>query len=127
MAAAALGLSEVVGALREGQLAGLGIAAPSRSGAYPDMPALNEAGLPLSAVIIRGLAAPARLPRDLAAAYAGALQAVAADEEFQQQAQSDGFRAVWIDGAAWTAQVVAERERLAKLWASEPWLSPAGQ
>lgn len=127
LAAAALGMADVIDDLRDGRLAGLGIAAEDRAGALPDMPALTEAGLPLAAAITRGLAAPAGLPDDVAERLATALQGVADDPEFREQAEASGFQVAWIDGAAWTSMVREEQTRLASLWATEPWLRSAGQ
>jgi tripartite-type tricarboxylate transporter receptor subunit TctC len=127
VAAAVLGLADVIADLRQGRLAGLGIAAKTRTEAFPDLPALNEVGLPLSAVITRGVAAPAGLPPEVEARFAAALQAVVTDPEFRAQAADSGFLVSWIDGTAWTALVEAERIRLAALWATEPWLQAGGQ
>jgi tripartite-type tricarboxylate transporter receptor subunit TctC len=127
LAAAALGMADVIDDLREGRLAGLGIAAEDRAGALPDMPALNEAGLNLAAHITRGLAAPAGMANDVADRLAAALQAVVADPGFREQAEASGFQVAWIDGPAWTAMVDEERAKLASLWATEPWLQSAGQ
>jgi tripartite-type tricarboxylate transporter receptor subunit TctC len=127
LAAAALGMADVIDDLREGRLAGLGIAAEDRAGALPDLPALNEAGLRLEASITRGVAAPADLSDDAVERFVAALQGVVADPDFRTQAEASGFQVVWIDGAAWTAMVEAERARLAALWATEPWLQSAGQ
>lgn len=126
LAAAALGMAEAIADLREGRLTGLGVAAHDRSGALPDVPAVNEAGPELSALITRGLAAPAGLPDEAAARVAAALQAVAEDAEFREQAEAGGVRVAWIDGPRWTEMVVAEHERLATLWATEPWLEAGG-
>ena len=79
VAAAALGLSSAIGDLREGRLVGLGIAATSRADAFPDMPPLRDSGLDLSAVIRRGLAAPAGLSEPMARQLNRALQAVVED------------------------------------------------
>jgi tripartite-type tricarboxylate transporter receptor subunit TctC len=125
--AAALGMADVIDDLRDGLLAGLGIAAEDRSGALPDMPALTEAGLPLAAAITRGVAVPAGLPEDTAQTLAAALQAVTGDPEFRAQAEASGFQVAWIDGTAWTAMVREEQARLAALWATEPWLQSTGQ
>jgi tripartite-type tricarboxylate transporter receptor subunit TctC len=122
VAAAALGLSSAIGDLREGRLAGLGIAANSRAEAFPDMPLLRETGLDLSAFIRRGLAAPSGLPPDRAQRLSEALQAVVADPEFRDQADAGGFLATWIDGLTWSAVAETERAELARLWATEPWL-----
>lgn len=122
VAAAALGLSNAIGDLREGRLVGLGIAAANRADAFPDMPLLRDSGLDLSAVIRRGLAAPAGLADPIMRRLSQALQAVVEDLEFHDQADSNGYVATWRDGATWTQEAQNERAELAKLWATEPWL-----
>jgi putative tricarboxylic transport membrane protein len=122
VAAAALSLSNAIGELREGRLIGLGIAAKNRADVFPDMPPLRDSGLDLSAVIYRGLAAPAGLPQEIAERLRTAMQAVVADPEFHEQADSIGFIPSWIDAPTWTARAEAERVELARLWATEPWL-----
>jgi tripartite-type tricarboxylate transporter receptor subunit TctC len=122
VAAAALSLSSAIGELREGRLAGLGIAAKNRADVFPDMPPLRDSGLELSAVIYRGLAVPAGFPQERADRLRGAMRDVVADPEFRAQAHASGFIVTWIDGSAWTAMVEAERAELARLWATEPWL-----
>jgi tripartite-type tricarboxylate transporter receptor subunit TctC len=122
VAAAALGLSNTVGDLREGRLVGLGLAAANRADAFPDMPLLRESGLDLSAVIRRGLAAPVGLPEALVRQVTIALQAVIEDPAFRDHADTSGFVADWRDGAGWTAEAHDEHDELAKLWATEPWL-----
>jgi tripartite-type tricarboxylate transporter receptor subunit TctC len=54
--AAVLGLPEAIGALREGRLVGLGLAAMRRSTLLPDLPTLREAGVDLVATAQRGFA-----------------------------------------------------------------------
>jgi len=122
VAAAALGLSSAIGDLRDGRLVGLGIAAASRSDAFPDLPPLRDAGLDLSAVIRRGLAAPVGLPEPIARRITHALHGVVEAADFREHADSDGFIPKWLSGAAWAAEAEAERAELAKLWATEPWL-----
>lgn len=126
VSAAALGLSDAIEALRDDKLVGLGIAARKRAGILPDLPVLNEAGVPLSASIRRGLAAPVGLPAELAQRMIEALQAVAADEAFREHANNLGFLVSWSDGVAWTRRVETDRAELAKLWAIDPWLNANG-
>lgn len=125
--AAALGLADVIAALRDGTLIGLGIAARRRSGIVPDMPILSEAGVPLSAWIRRGLAVPAETPREVTDALIPALHTVADDPAFRQAGETMGLLAAWTDSANWTAQVAREQEELAAMWAADPWLNAAGQ
>jgi tripartite-type tricarboxylate transporter receptor subunit TctC len=122
VAAAALGLCDAIGDLREGRLVGLGIAAATRADAFPDMPLLRDSGLDLSAVIRRGLAVPAGLPESIVRRLSHALQAVVEDPEFHDQADSSGFVPTWRDGGTWTQEARDERAELAKIWATEPWL-----
>ncbi len=122
VAAAALGLSDAIVDLREGRLVGLGIAAKNRTEQFPDMPPLRDSGLDLAAYICRGLAAPAGTPPEMFERVRLALQAVVADPEFTDRADTEGFLARWIDGPAWTALATGEYAELQKLWATEPWL-----
>jgi tripartite-type tricarboxylate transporter receptor subunit TctC len=122
VAAAALGLSNAISELREGRLVGLGIAAKNRTDVFPDMPPLRDSGLDLSAIIYRGLAAPLGLSPVLISQVQTAMQAVVADPEFHDQADSIGFIPGWVDGSTWTARAEVERAELAHLWATEPWL-----
>jgi tripartite-type tricarboxylate transporter receptor subunit TctC len=120
--AAVLALADVIGALRDGTLAGLGIAARDRTELFPQMPALHESGLPLTAHIRRGLALPVSTPDAVAATLAATLHDIATDPEFQSDAQSNGFSAVWCDGKRWNAETLAEQAELARLWREQRWL-----
>jgi tripartite-type tricarboxylate transporter receptor subunit TctC len=122
VAAAALGLSSAIEELREGKLVGLGIAAANRSDVFPDLPPLRDSGLDLSAMIRRGLAAPAGLSDAVMRRLRRALQLVVEDPEFRAHANTSGFVPIWRDGATWTSDAEKERAELAKLWATEPWL-----
>src|SRR5581483_2354074 len=107
--AAMLALGDAIDALREGTLDGLGIAARDRAESFPQMPPLRESGLHLSAFIRRGLAAPATLADAAAAALATALQGIADDPEFQDDANANGLIAGWFDGVRWSEQTRAEQ------------------
>lgn len=122
VSAAALGLTDAIGALRDGRLHGIGLASRNRFGMLPDMPMLKEAGVPLAASIRRGLAAPAGLPADLAGRIIDVLRAVVKDPEFLQHADDVGFVPVWTEGAAWARLVEAERGDLDRMWRTDPWL-----
>lgn len=126
VSAAALGLSEVIEGVRDGALSALGIAARRRFGLLPDTPVLDEAGIPLSAFIRRGVAVPAGTPPDRMAMLANAARAVAEDEAFRQQAEAKGYYAAWEDGSAWLKRLEAEHAVLGKLWETDPWLSSSG-
>ena len=122
VSAAALGLTDAIAALRDGRLHGIGLAARNRFGMLPDMPVLSEAGVPLTAFIRRGLAAPAGLAPEIAVHLMDILKSVAADPDFKAHADASGFLPAWTDATSWSAHVKSERADLAKLWKTEPWL-----
>jgi tripartite-type tricarboxylate transporter receptor subunit TctC len=126
VSAAALGLSDVIDGLRDGKLSAIGIAARRRFGLLPDIPVLNEAGIPLSAFIGRGLAVPVGTAPELVDALVRAMRAVTEDEAFRTLAESKGYHVVWNDGAEWLTQMQAEQADLSQLWATDPWLSSSG-
>lgn len=126
VSAAALGLSAVIGDIRDGSLSAIGIAARRRFGLLPDAPSLDEGGIPLSAFIRCGIAVPVGTPPDLIALLAGAMQAVVQDEAFRDQAEANGYYASWINGSDWLKQMQDEQAELAKLWETNPWLSSSG-
>lgn len=127
VSAAALALPATIGAIRDGNLTAIGIAAHRRFGVLPDAPVLDEAGIPLSAFIRRGLAVPAGTTPELAATLTAAARAAAADDAFVEKALADGHHAGWRDGAAWLSTAEAERKDLAALWTTDPWLSSSGE
>jgi tripartite-type tricarboxylate transporter receptor subunit TctC len=126
VSAAALGLSAVIGNIRNGNLAAIGIAARRRFGLLPDAPILDEGGIPLAAFIRRGIAVPVGTPPDLIAALADAMRAVVQDDAFRDLAEANGYYASWADGPDWLKQMQMEQAELAKLWATDPWLSSSG-
>jgi tripartite-type tricarboxylate transporter receptor subunit TctC len=120
---AALGLSAVIGDIREGSLSAIGIAARRRFGLLPDTPSLDEAGIPLAAFIRRGIAVPAGTPVELTMPLAGAFRAAAEEDGFREQAEANGYYAAWEEGGDWLAQMQIEQAALTKLWETNPWLS----
>jgi tripartite-type tricarboxylate transporter receptor subunit TctC len=126
VSAAALGLSAVIGDLRDGGLTALGIAARRRFGPLPDAPVLDEGGIPLSAFITRGIGVPAGTPPDAVASLVDAIRAAAQAAPFAEQAEASGYYAAWAEGADWLAQMRVEQAVLAKLWETNPWLSSPG-
>ena len=125
VAAAALALSHVVAELRDGTLSGLGIAAPQRSEAIPEVPTLIESGLSLSAAILRGIATPASAPDAWVSSLAAALRGVVADPEYVAAAAESGFLPALVDGPAWAALVAEEKGLLENLWRIAPWSTVA--
>jgi tripartite-type tricarboxylate transporter receptor subunit TctC len=113
---AALALSDAIDDLREGRLVGLGITASSRVDVFPDIAPMTNVGLALPVAVRRGLAARFGLPEPAARRLLDALQDIAADPEFRAEADADGFEVAGVDGTAWTAAAMAERDELAAFW-----------
>jgi tripartite-type tricarboxylate transporter receptor subunit TctC len=123
VSAAALGLSEVIGDLRDGSLSAIGIAGRRRFGLLPDTPVLDEGGIPLSAFIRRGIAVPAATPAEAVTPLVDVMRLAAEDGAFAEQAEANGYYAAWAEGTDWLAQMQTEQAALANLWESNPWLS----
>jgi tripartite-type tricarboxylate transporter receptor subunit TctC len=126
VSAAALGLSAVIGDIRDGDLSAIGIAARRRFGLLPDTPILDEGGIPLAAFIRRGIAVPVGTPPDLIGVLTDAMRAVVQDDAFRDQAEANGYYASWAEGPDWLKQMQTEQAELAKLWETNPWLSSSG-
>jgi tripartite-type tricarboxylate transporter receptor subunit TctC len=122
VSAAAMGLSDAIGALRDGRLHGIGLAARNRFGMLPDLPVLKEAGVPLAASIRRGLAGPAGLPEETVTRLRDAIRAMVRDQAFREHADELGLVPVWLDAATWWRIIDEERDSLARLWRTDPWL-----
>ena len=126
VSAAALGLSETIGDIRDGNLSAIGIAARRRFGLLPNTPILDEDGIPLSAFIRRGIGCPVGTPPETVAPLLQAMKAVTQDPAFREQAEAAGYYAAWSDGVDWLALMQTEQAALAKLWETNPWLSSSG-
>ena len=121
VAAALVVLSEAAGAVREGKLALLAVAAPSRHPQFPEVPTFRELGIPLEAAQRRGLAAPAGILPAAASAITRALRAAVTDPEFRAQAETRAILPVFRDGEAWSALIAQDRAELRHRWDTSPW------
>jgi tripartite-type tricarboxylate transporter receptor subunit TctC len=126
VSAAALGLSEAIDGLRDGDLSAIGITARRRFGLLPDTPVLDEGRFPLSAFIRRGIAVPVGTPPEVTAPLVEAIRAAAEDSAFNEKAEANGYIAAWMDGPDWLAEMQTEQTLLTQLWETNPWLSSSG-
>jgi tripartite-type tricarboxylate transporter receptor subunit TctC len=124
VAAAALGLGQAIADLRDGKLAGLGLAGPDGSARPSDLPALPGLDLGPASCIRRGLAAPSALVGPALTELVAAMEQLAKDPDFTDEGNATGFVAEWVAGAAWTETAVAQQVNLTKMWETEPWLPP---
>jgi tripartite-type tricarboxylate transporter receptor subunit TctC len=121
VAAALLTVPEAIGAVREGKLTVLGVAAAGRHPQLPEVPTLREVGLPVEVALRRGIAGPGGIAPPRAAAIARALEAATIDPEFLAQAESRGVLPQFRDGTALTALVARDRVELRNRWDTSPW------
>lgn len=121
VAAAAVALTEAIGAIREGRLEPLGLASASRCPLLPEVPTLMEQGIPLIAGAQRGFVLPPGVPPRIRERLVAALRATVEDPEFRARGDSAGFVPRFIAPEVWSAQITASIERLGRRWAEEPW------
>ncbi|MBW8270398.1 tripartite tricarboxylate transporter substrate binding protein [Caldovatus aquaticus] len=84
--------STVLGHIREGRLRPLASAGPARAAAAPELPTMEEAGLPgFTSTVWFGLVAPAGTPAPVVARLAAAARTALADPETARQLAAQGF------------------------------------
>jgi tripartite-type tricarboxylate transporter receptor subunit TctC len=92
-------LTDARGPLRSGEARALANMDASRHPVFASVPTVQEAlGLPWSVAHWRGLVAPKGLPTAIRDRYVQALRRVAADPDFQRDAQASSFTVAWRFG-----------------------------
>jgi len=84
-------IAPAMGSLRSGSLRAMAVAGPTRSSLFPDVPTVNESGLPgFEAVLHYGLLAPAGAPREIIARLNKELLALVAAPDVRERIAADG-------------------------------------
>jgi tripartite-type tricarboxylate transporter receptor subunit TctC len=84
-------IAPAMGSLRSGSLRAMAVAGPTRSSLFPDVPTVNESGLPgFEAVLHYGLLAPAGTPREIIARLNKELRALVAAPDVRERIAADG-------------------------------------
>jgi tripartite-type tricarboxylate transporter receptor subunit TctC len=84
-------IAPAMGSLRSGGLRAMAVAGPTRSGLFPEVPTVNESGLPgFEAVLHYGLLAPAGTPKDIIARLNTELRALVAAPDVRERIAADG-------------------------------------
>ncbi len=122
VAAAMLSLPDAIGALREGRLLALGVAASRRSPLAPETPTLREIGLDLLAVGRRGFGISPAAPAGWRDALAAGLEALAADRDFAEHGAGLGQVPRFLAPLPWAELLARSEEELRRRWQDEPWL-----
>ncbi|WP_270933514.1 tripartite tricarboxylate transporter substrate binding protein [Falsiroseomonas oryzae] len=104
-----------------GQWRILGVMAPARLEAAPELPTFAEAGIPVQTGSLRGLGAPRGTPPETIAEITRALDAVMADPEYRA-AMAQATQAIrYVKGAEYEALLRGMEAELRALWAATPW------
>jgi tripartite-type tricarboxylate transporter receptor subunit TctC len=104
-----------------GQWRILGVMAPRRLEAAPELPTFAEAGIPVQTGSLRGLGAPRGTPPETVAEILRALDAVMADPEYRA-AMTQATQAIrYVKGAEYEALLRGMETELRALWAATPW------
>jgi tripartite-type tricarboxylate transporter receptor subunit TctC len=88
----------------------------------PDLPTAREQGVDLVMTSERGIAAPAKVPVEIAARMSVAVKEVLEDPAFLKQAKDLSLPIAYLSGEDWAAQMPAQTERFQQLWSASPWV-----
>jgi tripartite-type tricarboxylate transporter receptor subunit TctC len=84
-------IAPAMGSLRSGSLRAMAVAGPARSSLFPDVPTVNESGLPgFEAVLHYGLLAPAGTPNEIVARLNKELRALVAAPDVRERIAAEG-------------------------------------
>jgi tripartite-type tricarboxylate transporter receptor subunit TctC len=84
-------IAPAMGSLQSGSLRAIAVAGPSRSSLFPDVPTVNESGLPgFEAVLHYGLLAPAGTPKEIIARLNMELRALVAAPDVRERIAAEG-------------------------------------
>jgi tripartite-type tricarboxylate transporter receptor subunit TctC len=102
--------------IRSGKVRALAVTGNARSSSLPEVPTLEEAGYPRSAVPAwSGVVAPARTPRPIVDRLSQALKTVAADAGFRDQLAQQTADVRYTSGPALAKLAAQDRARLGKV------------
>ena len=102
--------------VRAGRLRALGISGAQRISAMPDVPTLDESGLPgFNATFFLGLLGPLGLPRDVVARLNAETVKIVQRREFQEQLALQGMDAMSGTPEDFAARIKFEMEKTAKV------------
>lgn len=93
----------------------LAVTSQERSSFAPDVPTFTEMGVPVTMATARIIVAPAGLPDDALAYLRTTLQSVTESEGFINASAAQGQGAIWQDGAALEASVMAMEQSITDL------------
>lgn len=114
-------IGEAIGDYRQGLFRPIGQMGTGRWPVMPDVPTFREQGFDVVEGSMRGLAAPADLPRPVLERIVEAARQAAADPDWQAVAAQLALPLRLLGPDEYRAELVAMRAHYEKLWAVHPW------
>jgi tripartite-type tricarboxylate transporter receptor subunit TctC len=109
-------LGPVVGAVKSGKIRALAVTSPTRSGAFPDVPTMDEAGLKgFDSTAWYGLVGPASLPSEVVSRLSQALLKAGKDEQLREQLNATGCDADFLTPAQTVDKINADLAKWARV------------
>lgn len=121
LALAVVNMGEGMADWRQGLMRPLGAMAPARWSGAPEVPTFREQGFDLVEGSLRGLGAPAGVPRAVLEKLSAAVARVIADPEFQAAAAQQSLPLRYLGPEAYAAELARLGAGYAALWARHPW------
>jgi tripartite-type tricarboxylate transporter receptor subunit TctC len=112
----ALSIPTVVSYIKSGRLRALGVTSDKRTVGVPDIPTIDEAGVPgYEALQWYGMLAPAGTPREIVTKLHGAVVQVLKDPGVRKLLINDGSEPVWTTPEEFSAFIRSETDKWAKV------------
>ncbi|MDB5372606.1 MAG: 3-phosphoglycerate dehydrogenase [Belnapia sp.] len=121
IAIGSMNVAEGVVESRQGLLRMLGQMGERRTEVAGDIPTFREAGFDVVEGSMRGMAAPAGVPRAVLERLSLAVQRTVEDPEFQANAAQQALPLRFLGPDAYLAELIALRGKYQALWAEHPW------
>jgi tripartite-type tricarboxylate transporter receptor subunit TctC len=118
---AVVNIGEGISDGRQGLLRPLGVMGPQRWEGAPEVPTFREQGFDIIESSMRGLAAPAAVPRPILDRLASVTRQAMQDPEFVDGATKLLLPLRYLDPDAYRAELVRLNQGLKALWAQHPW------
>jgi tripartite-type tricarboxylate transporter receptor subunit TctC len=121
LAVAVVNMAEGITDWRQGLVRPLAQLGPQRWEVTPDVPTAKELGFEVVEGSMRGVAAPAGVPRPVLDRLAQAVRRVVEEPEFQKAAVQQNLPLRFLGPDEYRAELLALRTQYEKLWAAHPW------
>ena len=114
-------MGEGVADVQSGAARALGQMAERRWEVAPDTPTFREQGFDIVEGSMRGIAAPAGVPREVLDRLVAAVREAMENAEFRQLAAQQALPLRFLDPDAYRTELFGLRTRLQQLWAAHAW------